>query len=98
MPAQRPRNRARPYHRSDRHTVERALPHLMERIAAAAVPDAALSPVEQASRAWSEPEAEDAPGALRIAPPAPPTIGSAPNRASGHHDGDDEGRDAWSRR
>ena len=52
MPSQRPHHRARPYTLSGRHVVSRALPHLTERVADTSIPDAALSPVERAARAW----------------------------------------------
>lgn len=50
MPAERPRNGARPYHRSGHYAASRALPEMMARITDATVPDDALSPVEQAAR------------------------------------------------
>jgi hypothetical protein len=47
-----PRPGARAYHRHGHGPVKRALPFLLERVADAGVPDAALSPVEAAARAW----------------------------------------------
>jgi hypothetical protein len=42
----------RPYHRSGRTLVEKALPYLRERVADPSIPDDALSPVEREARRW----------------------------------------------
>lgn len=52
-PSRPPQHRARrPYHRSGLHVVSKALPYLLERVADPEIPEADLSPVEQAARAW----------------------------------------------
>ena len=52
MRSRHPRDGARPYTRSGRNIVSRALPHLTDRVADASIPDDALTPVELAARAW----------------------------------------------
>src|SRR5947209_19416333 len=53
MAAQHPQNGdRRPYHRSGLYSASRALPDIIARITDTTVPDDALSPVEQAARAW----------------------------------------------
>ena len=58
------RNRAkRPYHRSGRIAVARALPHLMERVRDPAIADGTLSPIELAAREWRQAVLADLGGA-----------------------------------
>jgi hypothetical protein len=51
MPSKRPPNRVRAYHRSGEHTVSRALPYLLERVADEKLPAEQLTPLEAAARA-----------------------------------------------
>jgi hypothetical protein len=51
-PRSQPRPAPKYYHHSGTHTVTRALPYLLQRIADDGVPDEALTPLEAAARAW----------------------------------------------
>ncbi len=64
MAAKRPPNRARAYHRSGEHTVARALPYLLERVADEKLPAEQLTPLEAAARAWRQEAEQDLGGAL----------------------------------
>src|SRR5258705_529965 len=64
MPSKRPPNRARGYHRSGEHTVSRALPYLLERVADEKLPAEQLTPLEAAARAWRQEAEQDLGGAL----------------------------------
>lgn len=64
MAAKRPPNRARTYHRSGQHTVAKALPYLVERVADGKVPDAQLTPLELAAREWRREAERDLGGDL----------------------------------
>ena len=64
MAAKRPPNRVRDYHRSGQHTLERALPYLLERIAGDNVSDGVLTPLEAAARAWRKDAEQDLGGEL----------------------------------
>jgi hypothetical protein len=49
-----PESESRAYHQSGVYTLKKALPHLLERVNDSAIPDADLSPVENAARQWRE--------------------------------------------
>jgi hypothetical protein len=65
MPGRPPR-KTRPYHRSGRHVVKKALPYLLARVANPTIPEDALSPVELAARAWRQEVIEDLGGAAAV--------------------------------
>lgn len=74
------RNRAkRPYHRSGRIAVARALPHLMERVRDPAIADGTLSPVERAAREWRQAVLADLGGADAV----PATLAALLDAATG---------------
>lgn len=81
MTSSKPRqNRGRrPYHRSGRIAVARALPHLMERVRDPAISDAALSPVELAAREWRQAVLADLGGADAV----PATLAALLDAATG---------------
>ncbi len=54
----------RGYHRSGQHTVTRALPYLLERVADVRLPDEELTPLEAAARAWRKDAEQDLGGEL----------------------------------
>lgn len=79
-PSKSPQNRPkRPYHRSGRIAVAKALPFLVERARDPAIPDGSLSPVERAAREWRQAVVADLGGAEVV----PATLGALLDAATG---------------